>query len=68
MAVDIKNVKRVIKYEGAHLSDPSPSMTPDGILTHYTGTFPELVNGRVEVTRGDNELILELFKDLGTKG
>lgn len=52
------------------LADPSETMTPGDVLNFYSGTYPELINARVEgpVINKDGKQVYTIKTTVGTKG
>lgn len=69
MAIQVQALKRVFKYNGVSLPDPSPDMTPEEIRDLYSATYAELATAGVEgpETKG-NQLVFTFRKAVGTKG
>lgn len=65
----INQLKRVFKYNGVTLPDPSPDMTPDEVRDLYSATYAELATASVDEpeTKG-NQLVYLFRKAVGTKG
>lgn len=65
-------LKRTFVIEGGThivLPDPEPSMTPDEVLSLYSGTYPQLVCATVGSPRYDENGVTYPFKTtVGTKG
>lgn len=67
--MQITQLKRVFKYNGMTLPDPSPDMTPDDVRDLYSATYAELATAGVEgpETKG-GKLEYSFRKAVGTKG
>lgn len=60
---------RVFRFRAHDLPDPSPEMTEEEVLEHYTHDYPELLGGKVvpPVQEGDT-LVYEFRAAFGDKG
>lgn len=69
MAIEIKKVVRVFKYNSVTLPDPGETLSPDQVRDLYSASYPELANAVVEgpETKG-NEMTYKFVKAVGTKG
>ena len=67
--MEITKLKRVFKYNGVTLPDPSPDMSPDDVRDLYSATYAELATAGVEgpETKG-TQLVYSFRKAVGTKG
>ena len=66
-----QQLKRIFTYNGVELADPDPSMQPKDVMSHYSGLYPELVNGTVVENEIDFENATQEFEIksvAGTKG
>ncbi len=69
MALDIKSLKRVFKYDGKELSDPNISLSPDEVMSFYSNTYPELTTSAVHGPEINGDTATYTFKStIGTKG
>jgi PRTRC genetic system protein C len=69
MALDIKSLTRVFKYDGNQLSDPNKNFSPDEVMNFYSNTYPELTTSTVHGPEIDDEKAVYEFKTtVGTKG
>lgn len=69
MTIAAHSLRRVFKYNGAVLADPSPNMLPDEVRTFYSATFPELLSAVVDgPTSNQRTLEYEFKRAVGTKG
>lgn len=69
MALNVTGIKRVFKYQGKSLKDPDPTMSPEDVMSFYTGTYPELTTSNVHGPKINNDVAEYEFKTtVGTKG
>lgn len=69
MALDIRGLKRVFRYNGKELKDPNKSMSPEDVLQFYSGSYPELTTSNVHGPRVEKDKAVYEFKTtVGTKG
>lgn len=55
----ITELKRVFRFGATDLPDPDKSWSPERVLQHYQGTFPQLVGGKIQ--GGDVEGDAQVF-------
>jgi PRTRC genetic system protein C len=73
MAITTTELKRVFRLkkgsETIVLDDPNENLTPDEVLSMYTGAHPELTTATVmaPIVEGD-QVIYEFSSTIGTKG
>lgn len=70
MAAVIDVLPRVFKFGDEELPDPDPTMTPEEVISFYSGRYPELVTGTIknqELSKDKNTLILTIDYGIGTK-
>lgn len=67
--MQVQTLKRVFKYNGLTLPDPSINMTPEEVRDLYSATYAELATASIDdpETKG-NQLIYSFRKAVGTKG
>ena len=67
--MEIKKLKRIFKYNGITLPDPSNNMSPEDVRDLYSATYAELATAEIEgpETKGD-QLVYSFRKAVGTKG
>lgn len=69
MALEIKGLKRVFRYNDKNLPDINESMTPQEVMDVYSNTYPELTNGSITGPEIKDEKQVFTFKTIvGTKG
>lgn len=73
MALQIKNIARSftmqVKGKPVVLKDPGAHLTPDEVMKHYTGLYPELTNAHVDGPTVKGETAEYKFStQAGTKG
>lgn len=69
MALNIKGIQRVFKYKNTELSDPDAGMTPEEVMSFYSGTYPELTTSNVQGPKIEADKAIYEFKSIvGTKG
>ena len=75
MALEVKKVKRVFLLKkgksdtAIELADPNPKMSPEEVLDHYSGEYPELTNSTIapgEIKEGRMEF--QINSSFGPKG
>jgi PRTRC genetic system protein C len=69
----VNNLERVFlfkdKGQDIQLSDPSPSLAPEGVLNFYAQTYPILTTARIEGPEiKDDEVQYQFVSTIGTKG
>lgn len=73
MALEISNLSRVFTFKKngttITLVDPDPELTPEEVLQHYSGQYPELTTATFEEPKvvGDNS-VFSILTTVGTKG
>ncbi|MDR0634135.1 MAG: PRTRC system protein C [Azoarcus sp.] len=68
MSIEVKEIKRVFRYNGIELPD-IPGLTPQAVRDVYSAQYPELISAEVEageVAGGVQEYTFR--KAVGTKG
>ena len=75
MGIEIKKVKRVfiVKKDKSgkqiELADPNPKLSPEGVLDHYSGEYPEFTNSTVSSGEvKDGKMEFEINSSFGPKG
>lgn len=69
MALDIKGLKRVFKFNGQQLADPNVNLSPDEVMSFYSNTYPELTTSTVHGPTVEGDTAFYEFKTtVGTKG
>jgi PRTRC genetic system protein C len=67
-------LKRVFIYKGKNkdvinLADPNPALTPEEVLDHYSGEYPELLNAFVLPGDAKGDIMeFEVKSNFGDKG
>ena len=69
MALNITGLKRVFKHGNRELDDPGKNMTPEEVMSFYSGSYPELTTSNVHGPKIENDRAVYEFKTVvGTKG
>ncbi|MBU2722925.1 PRTRC system protein C [Acidithiobacillus ferridurans] len=68
MAIAIEELKRVFKYNGRTLPDPSPAMSVDSVQTLYSNQYHELASAGVTIEIIGNRQVVTFEKTLGKMG
>jgi PRTRC genetic system protein C len=69
MALEIKGLKRVFKFNNDTLTDPDPAMSIEEITKFYSGKYPELTTCSVTGPIIEEDCVIYEFKqNAGTKG
>lgn len=71
MAIKRVELKRVFLMEDdeIELTDPDPTMTPEEVLSHYSGHYAELTTATCSAPKIEGDKIIFKIKDgVGTKG
>lgn len=69
MALQITNLKREFILDKKNLSDPNPAMTPEEVMKHYSGSYPELTNATLSGPKVEgSRAVYTMSKTVGTKG
>lgn len=69
MALNVTTLDRVFKYKERHLSDPDRSMSPEEVMSFYSGTYPGLTTSNVHGPKIEGDKAVYEFKTVvGTKG
>lgn len=65
----ITKLVREFKYEEELLPDPDPGMSPEEVISFYSGKYPALTTAHVEdqETKG-NKITYTIGAAIGTKG
>lgn len=67
-------LKRVFIYKGKksdtiNLADPNPALTPEEVLDHYSGEYPELINAFVLPGEQKGDIMeFDVNSNFGDKG
>ena len=72
MALEVKNLKRVLELEKngqtIYLDDPNPEMTIEEVIDFNSNNYPELLNSTYSTSELDDKLIYKFKSVAGTKG
>lgn len=67
--MQIQNLTRQFRYNGAKLADPSPAFSLQQVRDFYANTYPEIVNAEIEGPELQGDLQVYTFRRaVGTKG
>lgn len=66
----IQELKRVFRFNGRDLVDPSIAMKPEQVLTHYQRQYPKLLGGKVMPPVNEGATLVYEMKaaEYGSKG
>jgi PRTRC genetic system protein C len=71
MALHITAAKRlfVIDRSGVEIPDPDPSMSPENVMSFFSGMYPELTTATIHGPEYKDDKVFYRFKSvIGTKG
>lgn len=73
MTIEAKSMSRVFRCkvggEERTLPDPDQSMTPEQVMRHYAGTYPELTNAVISAPDvKQDEVVWTFAVNVGRKG
>ena len=69
MALSVNNIERVFEHDGKELADPSPDMSPENVLAHYSNIYPALTTATVQGPEvKDGKAVYSFNTSIGTKG
>lgn len=65
----IIKVAREFLYDDITLPDPDPNMTPQEVISFYSGKYPELAAAGIEEenTNEEGKIVYTIGKAIGTK-
>lgn len=67
--MEVERLKRVFKYKGQELPDPDHSLSTSEVKSLLSGTWPELINAKVQGPEiKDGKQIFSFSEQLGSKG
>lgn len=69
MALEIKGIPRVFKYNDKELPEINPDLPPKQVMEVYSNTYPELNNAKLSGPEiKDGKQVFTFSAVLGTKG
>jgi PRTRC genetic system protein C len=69
MPIVTRALERSFRYNGLHLPDPNPQLTPEQVRDLYAATYPEITTAVIEAPEAAGETIQYKFtRAIGTKG
>lgn len=68
--MEVKSIIRKFFLSGAELEDINPNLSPESVLLHYSGVYPELTNASIfnKGLQDNNSIHYEFRTNIGTKG
>lgn len=69
MSVETRAMDRTFVYNGLHLPDPDPKLTPEQVRDAYSATYPEITTAAIEGPEATGGTLRYKFtRAIGTKG
>ncbi len=69
MALQVTSLTREFILGKKTLSDPNPALSPEEVMKHYSGSYPEMTNATISGPKIEAGKAVYSFKTtVGTKG
>lgn len=68
MALQVKTMERVFKFNGVNLPDPNPKMEIEAVRDLYTHQYPELSSASMKMETVKDKMLVTFEKVIGHKG
>lgn len=67
--MSVKKLERIFLFDSKEIADPNPSFTESEVIKFLSGTYPSVINSKIESRIVNNDrLEITLSTSVGVKG